>query len=107
MAATNTSHEALATAARQESERIAAERTDTLFGRVYVVSTRGIKLWGEDARGEWFTFPEPAAECIPMPVSVGEWVKLTIHVQSKAILWLEPHNPPVRRLPPIDYSEMP
>jgi hypothetical protein len=107
MAAANVSHEALATAARQESEPIAAERTDTLFGRVYVVSTRGLKLWGEDARGEWFSFPEPAAEGIPVPVSVGQWVKLTTHVQSKTILRLEPHHPPVRRLPPIDYSEMP
>jgi hypothetical protein len=107
MATPNISQEALAIAARQESERIAAERKDTLFGRVYVVSTRGIKLWGDDARGEWFHFPEPAAECIPMPVSVGQWVKLTIHVQSKTILRLEPHNPPIRRLPPIDYSEMP
>jgi hypothetical protein len=107
MATTNTSHEALGTAARQESERIAAERTDTLFGRVYVVSTRGIKLWGDDARGEWFSFREPTAEHIAVPVSVGEWVKLTLHFQSKTILRLEPHNPPVRRLPPIDYSEAP
>jgi hypothetical protein len=107
MATTNTPHEALAAAARQESERIAAERTDTIFGRVYVVSTCGIKLWGEDARGEWFSFPEPAAERIPVPVSVGQWVKLTLHVQSKTILRLEPYNPPIRRLPPIDYSEMP
>jgi hypothetical protein len=94
---TNTSHEALATAARQESERLAAERTDTLFGRVYMVSTCGIKLWGEDARGEWFSFPEPAAERIPVSVSVGEWVKVTIFVESKTILRLEPHNPPIRR----------
>jgi hypothetical protein len=28
-------------------------------------------------------------------------------IQSKTILRLEPHNPPVRRLPPIDYSELP
>jgi hypothetical protein len=38
------------------------------------VSTRGIKLWGEDARGEWLYFREPAAESIPVPVNVGEWV---------------------------------